>query len=100
MGWTFSRHYSLFSFPFTSPSTRTACKGHCSLLYCQLLYFYHQTNMHLFGRAKAKPTPQEAIVKLRETQQMLQKRETFLQTKIDNELKTARANATKNKRSK
>ncbi|RKP25682.1 Snf7 family, partial [Syncephalis pseudoplumigaleata] len=54
--------------------------------------------MHLFGRARSKPNPQEAIVRLRETLQLLQKRENFLQTKIDNELKIARANATKNKR--
>ncbi|KAI9595130.1 Snf7 family [Syncephalis fuscata] len=33
--------------------------------------------MHLFGRARNKPNPQEAIVKLRETLQLLQKRETF-----------------------
>ncbi|RKP07262.1 Snf7-domain-containing protein [Thamnocephalis sphaerospora] len=54
--------------------------------------------MHLFGRARSKPNAKEAIVRLRETQQMLQKRETFLQTKIDTELKLAKANATKNKR--
>ncbi|ORX89199.1 hypothetical protein K493DRAFT_331227 [Basidiobolus meristosporus CBS 931.73] len=51
-----------------------------------------------FGKAKAKSTPKDAIVRLRETLLMLEKRENFLQTKIDNELKVAKANATKNKR--
>ena len=55
--------------------------------------------MNLFGKAKAaKSTPKDAIVKLRESLEMLEKRERFLQTKIDNELKIAKANATKNKR--
>jgi charged multivesicular body protein 4 len=55
--------------------------------------------MNLFGKAKAaKATPKDAIVKLRESLEMLEKRERFLQTKIDNELAVAKANATKNKR--
>jgi charged multivesicular body protein 4 len=54
--------------------------------------------MHLFARSK-KPTPKEAIVKLRETLLLLEKRESFLQSKIDAELRLARENATKNKRS-
>ncbi|KAF9582663.1 ESCRT-III subunit protein snf7, partial [Lunasporangiospora selenospora] len=47
---------------------------------------------------KAKVTPKDSIVELRNTLQMLEKRETYLQTKIDNELKTAKVNATKNRR--
>ncbi|CAJ0627985.1 3549_t:CDS:2, partial [Entrophospora sp. SA101] len=39
-----------------------------------------------------------AIVNLRDTLQMLEKREKHLQSKIDAELKTARSNATTNKR--
>lgn len=55
--------------------------------------------MNLFGKARAsKTTPKDAIVKLRETLEMLEKREKYLQTKIDNELKFAKLNATKNKR--
>ncbi|ORZ33813.1 Snf7-domain-containing protein [Catenaria anguillulae PL171] len=54
--------------------------------------------MHLFGRSKPKTTPKDAIIRLRETLDMLEKRERYLQAKIDNELKTAKLNATKNKR--
>jgi charged multivesicular body protein 4 len=56
--------------------------------------------MNLFGKAKAaKTTPKDAIVRLRESLDMLEKREKYLQTKIDAELSVAKANATKNKRS-
>ncbi|KAJ1952185.1 ESCRT-III subunit protein snf7, partial [Dispira parvispora] len=54
--------------------------------------------MKLFFGSKPKPAPKDAIVKLRESLLMLEKRENFLQTRIDNELKTAKLNATKNKR--
>ncbi|KAF9936823.1 ESCRT-III subunit protein snf7 [Modicella reniformis] len=54
--------------------------------------------MNLFFGKKPKVTPKDSIVELRNTLQMLEKRETYLQTKIDNELKIARANATKNRR--
>ena len=55
--------------------------------------------MHLFRSAKAaKTTPKDAIVRLRESLEMLEKREKYLQTKIDTELKYAKANASKNKR--
>jgi charged multivesicular body protein 4 len=54
--------------------------------------------MHLFGKSKPKTTPKDAIIRLRETLEMLEKREKYLQTKIDNELKVAKLNATKNKR--
>jgi len=56
--------------------------------------------MNLFFARKPKVTPKDSIVELRNTLQMLEKRETFLQTKIDNELKIAKANATKNRRGK
>ena len=54
--------------------------------------------MNLFFGRKTKVTPKDSIVELRNTLQMLEKRETFLQTKIDNELKIAKANAAKNRR--
>jgi len=54
--------------------------------------------MHLFGKAKVNPTPKDSIVKLRETLQMLEKRQVFLETKVEGELKVAKQNATKNKR--
>ncbi|KAJ3310176.1 ESCRT-III subunit protein snf7 [Blyttiomyces sp. JEL0837] len=55
--------------------------------------------MNLFGKARAaKVTPKDAIVKLRESLEMLEKREKYLGTKIENELKIAKANASKNKR--
>ncbi|KAI9007229.1 Snf7-domain-containing protein [Gaertneriomyces semiglobifer] len=55
--------------------------------------------MNLFRRAQAtKATPKDAIVRLRESLEMLEKRERYLQTKIDNELKIAKVNVSKNKR--
>ncbi|KAJ3414085.1 ESCRT-III subunit protein snf7 [Chytridiales sp. JEL 0842] len=55
--------------------------------------------MHLFGKARAaKVTPKDAILKLQESLDMLEKREKYLGTKIENELKIAKTNATKNKR--
>lgn len=51
------------------------------------------------GKGKNKgPTPQEAIQKLRETEEMLEKKQAFLEKKIDQEIATAKKNATKNKR--
>ena len=54
--------------------------------------------MNLFGKAKTKDTPKDAIVKIRDSLEMLEKREKFLNLKIENELKIAKTNATKNKR--
>ena len=56
----------------------------------------------MFGggkKADKGPTPQEAIQKLREAEEMLQKKEDFLEKKIEQELATAKKNGTKNKRS-
>lgn len=53
-----------------------------------------------FGKAKTKATPKDAIYKLRENLSMLEKRQAYLETKADNELKIAKVNATKNKRGK
>lgn len=56
----------------------------------------------MFGGKKAEPQPTtgEAIQKLRETENMLIKKQDFLEKKIDLELDTARKNGTKNKRGK
>ncbi|KAJ1763061.1 ESCRT-III subunit protein snf7 [Coemansia sp. RSA 2523] len=53
--------------------------------------------MNLFFNKKKENEPKAAIIKLRETREMLEKREKHLQAKIDNELLIARENATKNK---
>ncbi|XP_062993285.1 transmembrane 9 superfamily member 1 [Elgaria multicarinata webbii] len=54
----------------------------------------------LFGKGKkAKaPTPQEAIQKLRETEEVLVKKQEFLEQKIQQELLSAKKHGTKNKR--
>lgn len=52
-----------------------------------------------FGKKKqAPPTPQEAIQKLRETEEMLVKKQDFLEKKIEQEITTAKKHGTKNKR--
>ena len=53
-----------------------------------------------FGKAKSKTTAKDAIIKLRETMEMLEKREAYLDGKANNELKIAKLNATKNRRCK
>ncbi|TKS71825.1 Charged multivesicular body protein 4b [Collichthys lucidus] len=50
------------------------------------------------GKGGKSPTPQEAIQRLRETEEMLAKKQEFLEKKIDHELMTAKKNGTKNKR--
>ena len=50
------------------------------------------------GKGGKQPTPQEAIQRLRETEEMLTKKQDFLEKKIDQELMTAKKNGTKNKR--
>lgn len=54
--------------------------------------------MRLFGKAKQMPTPAETIGRLRETVDILEKRETYLQKKIEKEIDFARKNASKNRR--
>ncbi|CAG8442762.1 7964_t:CDS:2 [Ambispora gerdemannii] len=51
-----------------------------------------------FGKSKPKANPKDAIVRLRDTLSMLEKRENHLQSKIDAELEIAKRNATGNKR--
>lgn len=51
------------------------------------------------GKSKEQPpTTQEAIQKLRSTEEMLTKKSEFLEKKIDGEVQTARKFASKNKR--
>ena len=54
----------------------------------------------LFGKnGKDKPpTPQEAIQRIREVEELIGKKSQFLEKKIDDELDVARKNGTKNKR--
>ncbi|XP_067887777.1 charged multivesicular body protein 4c-like [Heterodontus francisci] len=47
---------------------------------------------------KQGPSPQEALHKLRETEEMLTKKQEFLENRIQRELETARRSGTKNKR--
>lgn len=64
-----------------------------------------QSKMSLFvkmfgsgGKGGKAPTTQEAIQRLRETEEMLTKKQDFLEKKIEQELVTAKKNGTKNKR--
>ncbi|GIY16829.1 charged multivesicular body protein 4b [Caerostris extrusa] len=55
----------------------------------------------LFGGGKSgakAPTPAEAIQRLREVEEMLMKKQEFLERKVEQELQTAKKNGTKNKR--
>jgi len=52
----------------------------------------------LGGKEDKAPTTGQAIQKLRETEEMLIKKQEFLEKKIDQELDTAKKNGTKNKR--
>lgn len=50
------------------------------------------------GKNNKAPTTGEAIQKLRDTEEMLIKKQDFLEKKIEDEIKTAKQNGTKNKR--
>ena len=53
----------------------------------------------MFKSSKEKaPTPQEAIQKLLEIEELLRKKQEFLEKKIENELTIAKTNGLKNKR--
>lgn len=56
----------------------------------------------IFGGKKEDegPTPSQAIQKLRETEDMLVKKQEFLEKKVETEIAIARKNASTNKRSK
>lgn len=51
-------------------------------------------------RSRSGPSPQEAIHKLRETEEMLTKKQEYLEKKIQQEIMIAKKNGTKNKRGK
>jgi charged multivesicular body protein 4 len=61
--------------------------------------------MSLFNRIFGKngkdkpPTPHEAIQRIREVEELLEKKSQFLEKKINDELITAKKHGTKNKRS-
>lgn len=50
------------------------------------------------GKSVKAPTTQEAIQRLRETEEMLTKKQDFLEKKIEQEIITAKKNGMKNKR--
>ena len=52
----------------------------------------------LFGKAKKKETPKDSVMQLKETLTMLEKRESYLQKKIDTEIGIAKQNAQRNKK--
>ena len=54
----------------------------------------------IFGTGKKgePPSPQQAIQKLRETEEMLGKKTEFFEKKIEKEMQTVRKNGMKNKR--
>ena len=54
----------------------------------------------IFGSGKKGelPSPQQAIQKLRETEEMLSKKTEFLEKKIDKEMQTIKKNGMRNKR--
>lgn len=56
--------------------------------------------LRMFGSGKKGelPSPQQAIQKLRETEEMLSKKTEFLEKKIDKEMQTVKKNGLKNKR--
>ena len=50
------------------------------------------------GKKGEPPSPQQAIQKLRETEEMLSKKSEFLEKRIEKELASAKKNGMKNKR--
>lgn len=56
------------------------------------------TMMRLFGKPKQPPSPADAIQRLRETLDLLEKREKYLEKKIEYEVTLAKKNAKSNKR--
>ncbi|XP_013868775.1 charged multivesicular body protein 4c [Austrofundulus limnaeus] len=53
---------------------------------------------HHHHRSKGDPSPQEAINRLRETEEMLTKKQEYLENRIQQEIATAKKHGTKNKR--
>lgn len=55
--------------------------------------------LKIFGKAQKAPSAQDSINKLQETLLMLEKREDYLQKKVNREHEIAKKNAISNKRS-
>ena len=68
---------------------------HVSLDLCRLFY---KLERKLLGSKEKTPNSQEAINKIRDIEDLLDKRSQYLENKIGNELEIARKNGTKNKR--
>ncbi|KAJ9070462.1 ESCRT-III subunit protein snf7 [Entomophthora muscae] len=54
----------------------------------------------LFGKPRAQTVAKESITKLKESSLILEKRENYLQTQIDKEVKSAKAHLAKNNKRK
>lgn len=50
------------------------------------------------SKSRAAPSPQEALARLRETEEMLGKKQEYLESRIQRELSLARKHGTQNKR--
>lgn len=50
------------------------------------------------SRARAAPSPQEALARLRETEEMLAKKQEYLESRIQRELALAKKHGSQNKR--
>ncbi|KAL8181970.1 UNVERIFIED_CONTAM: hypothetical protein K2H54_037613 [Gekko kuhli] len=50
------------------------------------------------GKGKGGPTPQEALARLRETEEMLTKKQEYLEARIEKELVVAKKHGTRDKR--
>lgn len=50
------------------------------------------------SKGRGGPSPQEALARLRETEEMLSKKQEYLESRIERELSLARQHGTKNKR--
>jgi charged multivesicular body protein 4 len=53
---------------------------------------------NLFGKTEARVDPMEAITKLNDSTEMLEKKSTHLEKQIEKELQSAKSYGTKNKR--
>ena len=50
------------------------------------------------SKSRAAPSPQEALARLRETEEMLSKKQEYLENRIQRELALAKKHGTQNKR--
>lgn len=52
----------------------------------------------MFAKKEKPPTPQEAIQKIRDVEDLLEKKQQYLEKKIQDELNNAKKHGTKNKK--